>query len=146
MSEEVPPMSSTEFDMTVAPSAEQIRKREFATVRRGYDADQVRDYLRQVRYECPALLPSSMLAQVESAALEAYRQLSCRDVARIDYRLSEVGLYFLEANPLPGLNPQSSDLVIMAGLRGWSYERLIEAILSAALERHAIAATGALTI
>lgn len=48
MSEEVPPMSSTEFDMTVAPSAEQIRKREFATVRRGYDADQVRDYLLQV--------------------------------------------------------------------------------------------------
>jgi D-alanine-D-alanine ligase len=43
--------------------------------------------------------------------------------------------YFLEVNPLPGLNPDDSDLVIMAGLVDWSYRKLIEAILNAALTR-----------
>jgi DivIVA domain-containing protein len=37
-----------ELDIAVLPSAEQIRRREFATVRRGYDPDQVRDYLYAV--------------------------------------------------------------------------------------------------
>src|SRR5262245_54178614 len=37
-----------DLDLPLLPSAEQIRKREFATVRRGYDPDQVRDYLQGV--------------------------------------------------------------------------------------------------
>jgi D-alanine-D-alanine ligase len=53
--------------------------------------------------------------------------------------------YFLEVNPLPGLNPESSDLVILAGKAGWTYARLIESILGAALERTGVtAAAGAL--
>lgn len=39
---------STEIDLPFLPSAAQIRRREFASVRRGYDPDQVRDYLTQV--------------------------------------------------------------------------------------------------
>ncbi|HXG11956.1 MAG TPA: D-alanine--D-alanine ligase [Gemmataceae bacterium] len=101
-----------------------------------YSLEVKRDWRRQVRYECP---PSSCspdtLARIESAALEVYQRLGCRDVARIDFRLADEGLYFLEANPLPGLNPESSDLVIMARLAGWSYPRLIGSILAAALER-----------
>lgn len=34
-----------DLDLASAPSAEQIRRREFATIRRGYDPDQVRDFL-----------------------------------------------------------------------------------------------------
>jgi len=37
-----------DLDMPLLPSAEQIRRREFATVRRGYDPDQVREYLQGV--------------------------------------------------------------------------------------------------
>ena len=44
--------------------------------------------------------------------------------------------YFLEVNPLPGLNPDDSDLVIMAGLVDWSYRRLIETILNAAVDQN----------
>jgi len=40
---------TNDLDLPLLPSAEQIRRREFATVRRGYDPDQVREYLR--RYE-----------------------------------------------------------------------------------------------
>jgi cell division initiation protein len=39
---------NSDLDLPIVPSAEQIRRREFATVRRGYDPDQVRDYLHQV--------------------------------------------------------------------------------------------------
>jgi cell division initiation protein len=39
---------TNDLDMPLLPSAEQIRRREFATVRRGYDPDQVREYLQGV--------------------------------------------------------------------------------------------------
>jgi DivIVA domain-containing protein len=39
---------TTELDLPLLPSAEQIRRREFASVRRGYDPDQVRDFLFQI--------------------------------------------------------------------------------------------------
>jgi len=34
--------------------------------------------------------------------------------ARIDFRVRDGVPYFLEVNPLPGLNPEDSDLVIMS--------------------------------
>jgi len=41
-------MSTTNLDVPVLISAEQIRRREFVTTRRGYDPDQVRAYLGQL--------------------------------------------------------------------------------------------------
>jgi DivIVA domain-containing protein len=48
-------MSATELDLPLLPSAEQIRRREFASIRRGYDPEQVRDYLRQVAAQVETL-------------------------------------------------------------------------------------------
>jgi D-alanine-D-alanine ligase len=104
-----------------------------------YGLEVKRDFRRLVRYECPAGLPPAVNRTVIDAALSAYRILGCRDVARIDFRLRDGIPYFLEVNPLPGLNPESSDLVILAELAGWTHARLITAILAAALERHAAA-------
>lgn len=100
-----------------------------------YSLEVKRDYERQVRYESPPELPSEELAAVESAALAAFAALGCRDVARLDFRLKAGVPYFLEVNPLPGIHPVTSDLIILAMLNGWSYEALIEAILNAALKR-----------
>ncbi len=100
-----------------------------------YSLEVKRDFRRMVRYECPPALPAEILRRVESATRAAYRILGCRDVSRIDFRLRDGVPYFLEVNPLPGLNPESSDLVILAGLAGWTYEQLIESILRAGLER-----------
>jgi D-alanine-D-alanine ligase len=99
-----------------------------------YSLEVKRDYLRQVRYECH---PPGRFEAVAEAALRAYRGLGCRDVARIDFRLRDGIPYFLEVNPLPGLNPESSDLVILSRLAGWSYEQLIESILQAGVRRMA---------
>jgi D-alanine-D-alanine ligase len=99
-----------------------------------YSLEVKRDYRNQVRYEC---WPASRAEAVADAALQVYQTLGCRDVARIDFRLQDGVPFFLEVNPLPGLNPESSDLVILARLAGWSYEQLIKSILHAAVARNA---------
>jgi D-alanine-D-alanine ligase len=101
-----------------------------------YSLEVKRDWERQVRYECPAQLSEASTAAVRQAALAAYEVLGCRDVARLDFRLRDGTPYFLEVNPLPGLNPGSGVWVILAQLAGWSYAQLIAAILHAAQERH----------
>jgi len=100
-----------------------------------YSLEIKRDYRRLVNYECPPPLPPATLAAVERAALTAHQALDCRDISRVDFRLRDGVPYFLEVNPLPGLNPDDSDLVILARLAGWTYHRLIETIVDAAMKR-----------
>ncbi|MBI2806172.1 MAG: ATP-grasp domain-containing protein [Planctomycetes bacterium] len=107
----------------------------FATERFIYSLEIKRDYRRLVKYECPPLLPAETLKRASDAARTVFRTLGCRDVARIDFRVRDGVPHFLEVNPLPGLNPDDSDLVIMAGLVGWPYDRLVGAIVTAALKR-----------
>jgi D-alanine-D-alanine ligase len=99
-----------------------------------YNLELKRD-VRKVVYQCPAPLPAATLQVVGDAALRAFRVLGCRDVARIDFRHRDGVPYFLEVNPLPGLNPETSDLPIMARSVGKSHAWLIETILDAALAR-----------
>jgi len=116
------------------------------TARFVYSLEVKRDWQRQVTYECPARLPPGRLKAVEDAALRAYKALGCRDVARVDFRLRDGIPYFLEVNPLPGLNPESGDLVILSQLAGLTYDQLIGGIFQAALDRHAgIAPTATVT-
>jgi D-alanine-D-alanine ligase len=109
-----------------------------ATERFVYSLEVKRDWQRQVKYECPARINAAQLAAVERTALQAYQALGCQDVSRIDFRLRGETPYFLEVNPLPGLNPETSDLVILGRMAGWPYERLIGAILQAALKRYGL--------
>jgi D-alanine-D-alanine ligase len=82
-------------------------------------------------------LGKSVLQDIADSSLKAYEALGCRDFARMDFRISPEGTpHFLEINPLPGLNPKSGDLPIMAGKMGWTYEALISVVLNAALQRY----------
>ncbi len=101
-----------------------------------YSLEIKRDWRRLVRYECPAELDSADRAAVKQAALKIYQVLGCRDVARIDFRLRKGVPYFLELNPLPGINPESSDLVLLAQGMNWSYAQLIGRIFAAACRRN----------
>ena len=100
-----------------------------------YDLEVKRDWRRQVRYEVPAQLRAADDPAVRHAALAAFRALGCRDVARIDFRLRGGVPYFLEANPLPGLSPGTSDLVLLADGVGIDYQALIGQIADAAMAR-----------
>jgi D-alanine-D-alanine ligase len=102
-----------------------------------YSLEVKRDWERLVDYECPAQLEAGVLKRITDSALKVFEILGCRDFARIDFRVSHDGTpYFLEINPLPGINPNSGDIVIMAKKMGWKYESLISAIVEAALERY----------
>jgi D-alanine-D-alanine ligase len=102
-----------------------------------YSLEVKRDYERLVEYECPAGLPKKTLSLIEDYSRKAFKLLECRDFARMDYRIGADGTpYFLEINPLAGLNPRSSDLIIMAGLVGIKYNELIGSIFEAALRRY----------
>jgi DivIVA domain-containing protein len=63
-------MPTSDLDMPLLPSAEQIRRREFATVRRGYDPTQVRTYLASIANQVGTLERelSELRLEVGSAA------------------------------------------------------------------------------
>ncbi len=90
-------------------------------------------------------IPSSREPAVVELALAVHRLLECDDASRVDIRLDSGGQpLFLEINPLAGLHPLRSDLVILARTQGWSYPKLIGAILESALSRSAADASGRL--
>jgi D-alanine-D-alanine ligase len=105
-----------------------------------YSLEVKRDWRRRVEYESPARLDESALGRLREAAAASFAALGCRDVARIDFRVTPDGApYFIEANPLPGLSPTTSDLVLLARGYGMEYEDLIRMIFRAALERCGLA-------
>jgi D-alanine-D-alanine ligase len=103
-----------------------------------YTLEVKRNWRELVSYRSPPQLPGPCVAEIEAAALTLFKALGCRDMARLDFRVDGSNrACFLEANPLPGLGV-GSDLPIIAGLSGWSYNQLIEAILNTALERNGL--------
>ena len=71
-----------------------------------------------------------------ATALKAWRALGCRDGGRIDIRLDRLGVpNVIEINPLAGLAPDYSDLVLVAQRAGISYQQLIAAIFHSAQKR-----------
>jgi D-alanine-D-alanine ligase len=101
-----------------------------------YDYDCKQDWEHHVRYECPASLTKEELRVVERTCRTTFMTLGCRDVARIDLRLTPEGrAYVLEVNPLPGLTPDYSDLCLIANGARIDYRTLIGEILSGAIKR-----------
>jgi len=95
------------------------------------------DWNDKIRYEVPARLEPRELERLEKAARECFAALGCRDVARVDFRMDPEGrIYFIESNPLPGLAPGWSDLVLIAQAAGLDYRTLIGEILSFAIRRY----------
>ena len=103
------------------------------------------DYEDRVTYSYVPSHSSPLADAVERVALDAWRALDCRDGGRVDIRCDEKGApQFLEVNPLAGLRPEHSDLCILAGMAGLTYEELIGRIMDAAISR--LTAEGRLTL
>jgi D-alanine-D-alanine ligase len=108
-----------------------------AETRPVYSFEFKQDWSSKIRYDVPAKLEPAQLKALERAARECFIALGCRDVARVDFRMDEQGkIYFLECNPLPGLTPGWSDLVLIAKAAGIEYNALIAEILSGAIRRY----------
>ena len=103
-----------------------------------YSIEVKRDWTRHVCYHVPPRLPATTLAMLNDFALSAYRLLGCRDIARIDFRLGADGVpRFIECNPLPGLDPVTSDTVMLSKAT-IPYDALIQGILLDAMRRTGI--------
>ncbi|MBN1164639.1 MAG: D-alanine--D-alanine ligase, partial [Candidatus Krumholzibacteriota bacterium] len=88
------------------------------------------------RYEVPAKIERKFEDRLKRQAILAYNALSCRDYARVDFRLTNEGEpYCLEVNTLPGMTELS--LVPMAAAQvGISFDELVEKICLMALARN----------
>jgi D-alanine-D-alanine ligase len=95
-----------------------------------YSLDVKRDYLNQVEYQL------ADAADVEKVAIDVWHAFGLRDVARVDIRRDSEGVpNFIEVNPLPGVHPINSDLIILGRLLGIGYEDLIGRVISSAVAR-----------
>lgn len=103
-----------------------------------YGLESKRSYQERVRYHAPPRsISTEQCAEAETLALAAYRVLGCRDVARIDLRFDAAGhASFMEVNPLPGLNPVTGDIMVMAGLLGIGHRAVIRSIVEEAIDRY----------
>lgn len=98
-----------------------------------YSYENKRDYVNRVTYR---LVEDPTSERVRDLALRVWKELNCRDAGRLDFRCDDAGQpQFLEVNPLAGLDPVHSDLVILCGLLGISHASLIAMIVESARER-----------
>ncbi len=101
-----------------------------------YDFQIKQEWEKHVSYQCPANLTPAELKAIERVARETFAALDCRDVSRVDLRMTTKGeLYVIEVNPLPGLTPGYSDLCLIASAAGIEYRTLIGEILEGGLKR-----------
>jgi D-alanine-D-alanine ligase len=94
-----------------------------------------------IGYLCPAKLEPHQLRELNWLTAAVFRVIGCQDVARVDFRLDEhddYKPYILEVNPLPGLAPVISDLVIEANAIGIGHTELVNLILEAAIMRYGL--------
>ncbi len=98
-----------------------------------YGLEEKERYEQHVRYR---LVEGAEAHPIEALAIAAHRTLGCRDLSRVDVRCDDAQRpHFLEINPLPGLHPVRSDIVILARTRGLTYDGLIAAVLEETLRR-----------
>lgn len=104
-----------------------------------YSIETKREWRKKVRYEPETKIRAKVSAAIRKYAVEAYKALELRDIARIDFRLDTRGVpKIIDINPLPGLSPIYSDLPIMHRLNGGTYSELVRVILREAFKRHGI--------
>ncbi|HEX5387879.1 MAG TPA: hypothetical protein VFW66_14340 [Gemmatimonadales bacterium] len=82
-----------------------------------------------------AALPDELRARLQKVAVDAYRAVRVRDYGRVDLRLTDTGeIYVLEVNASCYLE-RESEFAMAAKAAGLDYPRLIERIVSLAVER-----------
>jgi len=99
-----------------------------------YSYNMKTNYEENITYTLPEKDISDKVCEL---ALKSWKVLGCKDSGRIDIRMDENDEpYFIEVNPLAGLNKDTSDLPILAKMNGYSYDFIIESIMNSAKKRY----------
>ncbi len=92
--------------------------------------------------DCPAKIDKNLEQKIIALSIATFNALNCKDCARVDIRLDKNGIpNVLEINTLPGLMPVEmgiSYFPISAKTAGMTYNKMILAILDAAVNRYHI--------
>lgn len=99
------------------------------------------DLADKLNYLCPAPITEEQKYDLNWYAAAVFRVTGALDVSRVDFRLdvhNDYKPYILEINPLPGLAPVISDLVIEAAGEGIGHTELVNMILETALKRYSM--------
>jgi D-alanine-D-alanine ligase len=98
-----------------------------------YSYETKENYQDLVHYR---LAEKDIAVACQELALKVWKGLGCNDAGRVDLKLDENGMpSFIEVNPLAGLNPEHSDLPILARMNGIGFNNLIAMIMDAAVNR-----------
>ena len=97
--------------------------------------DKARADKQGLKYRDLLDIDADLEGRIKKLALEAFKGLECRDFARIDFRVNpKRQAYMLEINPLPSL-ARDDYFSMVAELMGITYERMINMMFGAALDR-----------
>jgi D-alanine-D-alanine ligase len=81
-------------------------------------------------------LSDDVAEECKTVAVNAWKALGAVDGGRVDVKADRDGrICFIEANPLAGLNPVHSDLPILSRMYNIDYQKLLEMIMSSAIDR-----------
>jgi D-alanine-D-alanine ligase len=102
-------------------------------IREIYSYENKKNYEDIIEYK---LADGEVSRKCAELALNVWHATGSRDGGRVDMKLNAMGdPEFIEINPLAGLNFHDSDLPILAGLSGMSFNKLIGDIMQAAEKR-----------
>jgi len=93
-----------------------------------------------VELRIPAALDTREHIALQRTSEAAYRQLGCRDFARLDLRLRDDKFYVLDVNPNADLSPDTS-LVYAAEAAGMAYGGFLSRLVNLAAERRSTASS-----
>ncbi len=102
-----------------------------------YSLQHKREWEELIKYQGPETIPDHVRKALSDAAKKTFKVMDLRDVARIDFRLDTNGIpRVIDVNPLPGLSPRYSDLIILHRLSGGEYKEIIRGILKESFHRN----------
>jgi len=88
-----------------------------------------------ISFQLPAEITDELEEEIVDMAKKTFKALRCQQFARIDFRLDRNGQpNVIELNTLPGLQKDYSDFPIIAEAGGYSYEALLDKLVTLALE------------
>jgi D-alanine-D-alanine ligase len=96
------------------------------------------DYKENYKEFCKYIPMAQVFSEeCKIVALNVWKALGAVDAGRVDVKADRNGkICFMEVNPLAGLHPIHSDLPILSGMIGISFQELMEMIMKSALKRH----------
>ncbi len=111
--------------LTVFPLTEIVSKNEFFDYEAKYTAGRSDEIT-------PAQLDEHIANEIRETTALLYDKLECRGFVRMDYIVSDEGVFFIEANIVPGMS-EASIIPKQAQCMGISLEQLFESAIAEAL-------------